>query len=351
MREQLIAYLLNDLSADERFQVEECLRQDPRWQQELERLTTCLQDDENDAEAVTNPPQDLTLRTCHLVQNTQRPSADQQLPVAHSLPANSDLEPAVFSPKNVPLNTGHHWSLLDLTIAAGILATLAMVLLPALHSSRESARRVVCKNNLHDIGRALLQYAYTRQDHGRLPQIAPHENAGSYTMKLVNSGMIEPRSLAESSLCPSSPLAEEVYAGKSNIFVPTDLQLAKAKPAMRLIIRKRMSGSYAYRLGHYVRGIYYYIRFTERSDSPMLADAPAQQDNGFYSSYHGGCGKNRGMHILSQDWSVRFVLSSRQGDDPYLNFDQQQAAGKGPEDIVMGLSDVRPDGLTFTLRP
>lgn len=351
MREQLIAYLLNDLSADERFQVEECLRQDPLWQQELERLTTCLQDDENDAEAVTNPPQDLTLRTCYLVQNTQRPSADQQLPVAHSLPANSDLEPAIFSPKNVPLNTGHHWSLLDLTIAAGILATLAMVLLPALLTSRESARRVVCKNNLHDIGRALLQYAYTGQDHGRLPQIAPHENAGSYTMKLVSSGMIEPRSLAESSLCPSSPLAEEVYAGKSNIFVPTDLQLAKAKPAMRLIIRKRMSGSYAYRLGHYVRGIYYYIRFTERSDSPMLADAPAQQTNGFFSSFHGGCGKNRGMHVLSQDWSVRFVLSSRQGDDPYLNFDRQQAAGKGPKDIVMGLSEVRPDGLTFTLRP
>ena len=69
MRERLIAYLLNDLSAEERIQVEASLQQDPQWQQELERLKSCIEECENESDDAANPPGDLTTRTCCLIQD------------------------------------------------------------------------------------------------------------------------------------------------------------------------------------------------------------------------------------------------------------------------------------------
>jgi hypothetical protein len=154
--------------------------------------------------------------------------------------------------------------------------------------------------------------------------------------------------LANLLVCPSSPLAEEVFLDKTVICVPTARQLALAGPQKLLVIQRRMAGSYAYRLGYFERGSYHHIRFTGRGDSPMLADAPAPQTDGFYSSYHGGCGPNCGEHVLFQDWSVRFCQPCMLNQHIYLNSDQQQAAGKDKGDIVLGRSEARPDG--FTLR-
>jgi type II secretory pathway pseudopilin PulG len=240
---------------------------------------------------------------------------------------------------------GHRWSLIDLMVAGGILATLAMLLLPALHQGREVSRRLACKNNLRAIGQALIHYA--EQNRQGLPHVAPWENAGIFADKLATSGMIDRNQLAALLVCPSSPLAEEIFSGRLEIWIPTARQLEMATPHKRLVIRRRMGGSYAYRLGYYDRGTYRPVRFAGRSDSPMLADAPAPQTDGFYSSYHGGCGSNCGEHVLFQDLSVRFCrpcISDKRRDNIYLNSDQQQAAGKGPHDIVLGRSEVRPDG-------
>jgi type II secretory pathway pseudopilin PulG len=343
MREQLIAYLLNGLSTEERLQVEESLRQDPGWQQELERLKTCLGNCEHDSDDGANPPEDLTTRTCCLIQDAERQGANR---------VDGEHGPLTLAPANAPCGSGQRWSLIDLTVAGGILATLAMVLLPALNQSREASRRLACKNNLRTIGQALIRYA--EQNRQGLPHVAPQENAGIFTVKLTTSGIITPHQLSEQLVCPSSPLAEEVFSGKAEICVPTAQQLASAKPRRRLVILRGMAGSYAYPLGYVDQGIYHHIRFTGRSDSPMLADAPAPQTNGFYSSYHGGCGQNCGEHVLSQDWSVKFCrpcLSGNRRDNIYLNSDQQQAAGKGSRDTVLGRSEARPDGFTLIRWP
>ena len=358
MKERLIAYLLNDLSADERIQVEASLQQDPQWQQELERLKSCIEECENESDDAANPPGDLTTRTCCLIQHVNRRGAewadqtDLKDPMAQArkrdvlLQAHGEFGPQAFAPESAPRDLGHRWSLIDLTVAGGILATLVMLLLPALHQSREASRRLLCKNNLRTIGQALILYA---EQHRRdLPAVAPQENAGIFAVKLITSGMIDRHQLAELLVCPSSPLAEEVFTGKTEICVPTAQQLARVEPQKLLVIQRHMSGSYAYRLGYFERGSYHHIRFTGRGDSPMLADAPAPQTDGFYSSYHGGCGPNCGEHVLFQDWSVRFCQPCMLNQHIYLNSDQQQAAGKDKGDIVLGRSEARPDG--FTLR-
>ncbi len=332
MRELLIAYLLKDLSEEERLGVEESLRQDPLWQQELARLQTCLGYCEDASDNEVNPPGDLTTRTCCFIQNVSRLGTD---------PSYRET----LLQERAPCDLGHRWSLMDLTVAGGILATLAMLLLPALHQGREASRRLACKNNLRAIGQALILYA--EQNRQGLPHVASRENAGSFTVKLATSGMIDRSQLAALLVCPSSPLAEEIFSGRLEIYIPTARQLEMATPHKRLVIRRRMGGSYAYRLGYYDQGTYRPVRFAGRSDSPMLADAPAPQTDGFYSSYHGGCGSNCGEHVLFQDWSVRFCrpcISDERRDNIYLNADQQQAAGKGPRDIVLGRSEVRPDG-------
>ncbi len=363
MRERLIAYLLNDLSEDERIQVEASLWQDPQWQQELERLKSCIEACENETDDDANPPEDLTTRTCCLVRGANGQGANGQgangrdgnfcdqvtQPQQQDVfpRPNGEFEPRTLAAEYAPCDSGRHWSLLDLAVAGGILATLAMLLLPALHQNREASRQLTCQNNLRAIGQVLILYA---DQHRRdLPHVAPHENAGIFAVKLIASGMIDRHQLAEWLLCPSSPLAEKVFSGKIKFYVPTTRQLALAGPHKRPVIQQTMSGSYAYPLGYVQQNIYYNIPFTGRGDSPMLADAPAPQTDGFYSSYHGGCGPSCGEHVLSQDWSVKFrrpcFLATR-SDNIYLNAEQQQAAGKGPRDIVLGRSEARPDGLT-----
>ncbi len=61
------------------------------------------------------------------------------------------------------------FTLIELMVVVAIVAVLVGLLLPAVHSARESARRVACSNNLKQLATAVLSYEAA---HGRLPAAA-----------------------------------------------------------------------------------------------------------------------------------------------------------------------------------
>src|SRR5262245_47385522 len=69
------------------------------------------------------------------------------------------------------------FSIVELLVVFAIVATMVALLLPAVQSARESARACVCRDNLRQIGSALLQYESTN---GHFPMGA----AGRYDRRL-----------------------------------------------------------------------------------------------------------------------------------------------------------------------
>jgi hypothetical protein len=323
MRDELIAYLLDDLSSEERQRIEDRLVNDPIWKNELERLRECVKDYAADPN-LCRPPSDLVNRTCRFVHN------------------NAQVEPATLTEAQDAPVGNKRWSLLDLAVTATVLIAVGSLLFPALRSSRESARQVDCQNKLYHLGIALVEYADRFGD--GTPHVNADENAGIFVVKLADSGVIERLQLSELLVCPSSSLAKKIFAGQTRIQIPTQAKLKLMSEEMLARIRQHMAGSYAYRLGYRDQaGNYHQVRFMRLNTSPMLADTPSFSIAGFQSANHGGCGQN----VLFQDLSSRHVklcLTQDDVDHLYLNEDHKHAAGRHKHDVVLGRSEVGPSG-------
>ncbi len=335
MRDELLAYLLGDLSPQEKERISERLQNDPIWQRELETLEACLKSQEADSES-NSLPADLVDRTCSLVKRATHHGSNSLHDSLHKAQASlTESHEGAVSPRR--------WSLADLTIAAGVLMALGMLLLPAVRESRDAARRLKCQNNLKNLGTALVEYS-ERYGQG-LPHIELGENAGSFVLDLAESNLLSREALYELLVCPSSPLADAVFAGSARIHIPTQQQLDQASPEMLALVRKWMAGSYAFRIGYRdKRGRYRHVEFSNSPNAPMLADAPSISVAGFQSPNH-GCA---GQFVVFQDLSVRYFkqCSPNENTNFFLNDDHQHAAGRHIRDVVLARSEADPAGVT-----
>lgn len=324
MRDLLVRYLLGELDEVQQLELEERLRSSPELQRELARLRACFSAADGNESSAVEPPSGLAERTIADVLCGED-AAESKLPVC-----TSAVEPPAYTPK---------WSMADLTVAGGVFLAIAMLFVPALQDSRDSARRRDCQNNLRELGVLLTHYA--DEHNGYVPRVAPNDNAGVFAVRLVDEGYIKAPDLARLLVCPSSPFAKEVRTRQLVFEIPNGAQLRIMHGTKLAIIRQSMGGSYAYRLGYVDGNRYYDIRDEGQARSPLMADAPSFQLAGFMSANHRGCGQN----VLYQDQSVRYQTSCLvpgMQDHLFLNSAGIPAAGRGPYDSVLGRSELTP---------
>jgi hypothetical protein len=329
MTDELVAYLLDDLCPDRRAEVERRLADDAEWQREFDRLKECFATSSDPAKCAGEPPGDLVARTCQCVER-----AGQQ-------PTRRSARAAAFAAAPITVDGGSQWSFADMAVAGGVLTVLAMLVLPALRESRDAARRSTCQNNLRMLGTALYQF---QDNHGHwLPTIPPDAPAGLFAVALADDVGINRGELAQWLVCPESPMADEVFRGDVEIEIPRRAELPQLRGRDRVRVVRTMAGTIAYRVGYEDEfGQYHDVKYTGAEDEPMLADAARGADVGVRSASHDGGGQN----VLYQPMCVKYRTNSDLGEslDPiYLNHLGLQAAGLGPDDVVMLGSDRQPE--------
>ena len=331
MRDELLAYLLNDLDEEQRRRIEQRLEVDPIWQHELERLRAYVEEAHQTSAAEDEAvPEDLVNRTCSFVKQASCLGAYSPAVLPAALSESEELAAA----------KSNRWTLIDFGVVACVLLVMGTLLIPAIRESRESARRVQCQEKLRILGSKLA--AYAKHTGGNLPAIEEHENAGMYAVKLLESGLLTQRQLAELLVCPSTQLADDIFRGVKVFRVPSRRELQRATSDQRMSLLEDMGGSFAYRVGYYdERGRYRQIDFFARSSAPLMADKPSFAFAALRSANHGGGGQN----VLFQDGHANYYSVCKQegrDDNWFLNEDGQPAAGKHESDVVMIRSEARP---------
>jgi hypothetical protein len=307
MREDLVGYLLGALDDDAAQQIERKLSEKPDLRDELNRIGAALRPLSHDADV--DPPAGLAARTVRRVLTTQ--ASDQWAPAST-------------------------WRLTDLAIAASILFTISMILLPAINESRQHRALVDCSYNLHTIGVALESYS-SRQG-GYLPYYSaegPLAIGGIYAPILIDSQFILDRSVFT---CPSSG------DKPATIYSLGELRAAEADIAQLSSMVRNVGGSYGSLLGFRERGVYKSPRSDRLIGQSILADRGHREGEGDVgqsnSPNHGGFGQN----ALCRDGSVKFFRHPEECpgcDNFYVSLRNRVEPGLTITDNVLGSGDAR----------
>lgn len=338
MTDELIAYLLDDLSPERRAAVERMLVSHPDWRAELDRLRGCLDLADESTPAADEPPGDLVKRTCSLVEKACCGELDLTNASAHR-PTPARLAPLSAAPE--PRRHSGRRPLIDWSVGGGVALLLGCLIAPALLESRTAARGNVCQDNLRWLGTQLFDFQ-ERWDQ-QLPAVHPGEHAGIYATRLVEQGGVDPRELAQHVICPDSEMAEDVGAGRFVLVIPSTEQLAAARGQARIRLILPARTFYAIRQGHYdAQDNYHQPTFTGCESRPLLADAPDYTQPGWGGSNHPG-----GQFVLAEALNVRFLTSSYingDRDNLYANDAGNPAPACDPDDAMLSSGDGGPLG-------
>ncbi len=325
MRELLIRYLLGELEPHEHDAVQRQLAESAELRRELAHLRTCFAASCQSNDDPDEPPRGLAERTT--VRVAESDSYD-------ALPSRE----AAISEAADPPAGALGWSLADLTVAGGVILAVSMLLFPAIRDSRDGTRRNVCQNNQYQLWR--LVATYKENNRGYVPFVQPNENAGIFTVRLVERDYISADDLAKLLVCPGAPLADSIRAGQFVIEIPTQKELDSMLPVELQDARRKMSPFYAYCIGYRVGQQYFYIR-DGQFQTPVLCDGPGSEQDGLMSPNHGGSI----VQVMNLDGNLKVLTSCKvQGgaDDLFLNTAGDVAAGYGRQDSVLGRSETTP---------
>ncbi len=325
MDENLVGYLLDALEPDERRAVEDHLRADPAARARLQRLRGLMQPLAADLEPVEVPPE-LWVRALGRVAEYS----------CRSLPA----VPAAPTPRpTIPVRSW--WRRADVLVAACLLVCAGLLIPPGLIYLHYERNKLACQNNLRELYTALKDYG--QRHSGYIPNVAtavppPRNVAGMYVVMLQENGLLQGQVRVH---CPPHDPAALPPASRAVVE-------RMAQDEFQRCVSQMAEGCYAYSLGYRDSWGTHSLRCDPLiPDNPylaILADQPPK-DVGIgdkaNSPNHGGHGQN----VLFLDGHCRFCTTRTVGfnaDDIYVNYAGEVAAGKCPEDTVLGAGDARP---------
>jgi prepilin-type N-terminal cleavage/methylation domain-containing protein/prepilin-type processing-associated H-X9-DG protein len=153
-------------------------------------------------------------------------------------------------------------TLVELLVVIAIIGVLVSMLLPAVQVARGAARAASCKNNMRQIGLAVLQFCDTHK--GQFPDWA-HTAAGTSSWIYTVAGHLE--NVDEIRLCPDDFLLFERRYMKSTSYVINDYLVDKVPGALRNL----------YKLQATSKTIVMFEIFDHRNQDPKKGD-PHQYD-------------------------------------------------------------------------
>ena len=190
------------------------------------------------------------------------------------------------SNKNSYSDSLRGFTLIELLVVVAIIAVLVSILLPALNSARERARRLACGNNLRQIGIAVRMYANDNNDYLPVYYPCPNESVAAYTL----GGASPWGKLFEGKYLLGKPLKNPV------MFCPSE-----TSSAFRLGNTGNRAGyQYRYYLYPYWHRPYVVKKWDSELDSKALYA-------GVFNNYVPNAHNNEGRSCFYADCSVRWV--------------------------------------------
>lgn len=323
MDENLVGYLLKALDAETQHEVEASLRKSPEVRSRLQLLERSLEPLAADRE-VPEPGAGLVLSTLARIAEFQ----------CRKLP---DAPPP---PRSQPVPISRPWMRrADMLVAALLLIVLGGIGTPyLLHLWRDYHGRAECQNNMMLIWHGLQSYCVEHE--GNYPAIeadGPRGVAGIFVPMLKDSGMLSPEYLVA---CPAQerrPPQRRSVREMEKLY-ETNLEAFRSEA-------RQLAGGYAYTLG-YRDALGYHglnsksVEFGNLKLLPIIADR-LEKLSQLNSANHGGIGQN----VLYLDGHVEWRSSRNagiEGDDIFVNWDNQVLAGKSRVDSVLGSGDASP---------